>query len=340
MRASNVITNPAANYHAPWWLGRGQIGAHLQTVYPALFGTRPNIIYQRERWDTTPHGKADGDFIDVDRLASTVDAKHQPMLVVFHGLEGSSISPYALNLMAEAAARGWRGLVPHFRGCSGEMNRLPRAYHSGDATEIDWILRRVKAEAPDAPVYVAAISLGGNATMKWLGEQGDDASKIATAVAAVSAPLDLMAAGAALEQGFCKVYTRRFLATMKQKSLAKLDHHPGIFSREIAANARTLREFDNEITAPLHGYRDTDDYWTRGSAKPGLIDVRVPSLLLNARNDPFLPAAALPRAAEVSTAVHLDFPPHGGHVGFLSGRFPGHGQWMSARVLRFFEQGR
>ncbi len=339
MTASFVATNAATHYQAPWWLGRGQIGAHLQTVYPALFGTRPNIIYQRERWDTTPHGKADGDFIDVDRLASTVAAKDQPMLVVFHGLEGNSTSPYALNLMAEAAARGWRGLVPHFRGCGGELNRLPRAYHSGDATEIDWILRRVKAEAPDVPVYVAAISLGGNATMKWLGEQGSEAGRFATAVAAVSAPLDLMASGEALEQGFCKVYTKRFLATMIQKSLAKLDHHPGIFSRDAALNARTLREFDNEITAPLHGYRDTDDYWTRGSAKPGLIDVKVPSLLLNARNDPFLPAAALPRLSEVSPAVHLDFPPHGGHVGFLSGRFPGHGRWMSARVLRFFERG-
>ena len=329
-------------YHAPWWLGRGEFGAHLQTVYPVLAGSAKNIIYTRERWDTTPHGKADGDFIDVDRLQysnHTRESHQQPMLVVFHGLEGNSQSPYARNLMAAASARGWRGMVPHFRGCSGEINRLPRAYHSGDATEIDWILRRAKAEAPRAPLFVAAISLGGNATMKWLGEQGSEASPIANAVAAISAPLDLMAAGTALERGFCKVYTRRFLATMKHTALAKLALHPGIFSRETLLAARTLRAFDNEVTAPLHGYRDTDDYWTRASAKPGLINVHVPSLLLNARNDPFLPAQALPSRHEVSAQVQLDFPEHGGHVGFYSGHFPGHGRWMSERVMRFFERG-
>ena len=324
------------SYQAPFWLGRGALGAHLQTVYPALFGTRPNIAYMRERWDTTPHGKVDGDFIDVDRIGATKGALDKPMLVVFHGLEGHSQSPYALNLMQEALQRGWRGLVPHFRGCSGEINRLPRAYHSGDSAEIDWILRRVKAEAPTQPVFVAAISLGGNATMKWLGEQGSAANAIADAVAAISAPLDLMAAGAALERGFCKLYTKNFLATMKRKSLQKLQHHPGIFPREIAMRARTLREFDNDITAPLHGYRDTDDYWTRASAKPGLIDVRVPSLCLNALNDPFLPASALPHTGEVSKYVTLEHPPHGGHVGFLSGGFPGHGRWMSTRVMQFF----
>ncbi len=338
-----IINHPGidttSDYVAPWWLARGTTGAHLQTVYPALFGARPVIRYIRERWDTTPHGKADGDFIDVDRLASTVSATDQPVLVVFHGLEGDSQRPYVVNLMYEAERRGWRGLAPHFRGCSGEINRLPRAYHSGDAAEIDWILRRVKAESPDAPVYVAAISLGGNATMKWLGEQGADAAGIARAVAAISAPLDLMAAGEALEHGFCKLYTHNFLQTMKRKSLAKLAIHPGIFRREAALDARTLREFDNEITAPLHGYRDTDDYWTRGSAKPGLIDVRVPALVLNAKNDPFLPAAALPSAHEVSSFVQRDFPEQGGHVGFLSGRFPGHGRWMSTRVFRFFEHG-
>jgi uncharacterized protein len=326
-------------YQAPLWLGRGAFGAHLQTVYPALFGRRPVMAYTRERWDTTPHGKPDGDFIDIDRISATINATNKPMLIVFHGLEGSSQSPYALNLMHEALSRGWRGMVPHFRGCSGEINRLPRAYHSGDAAEIDWIVRRAKAEAPDQPLYIAAISLGGNATMKWLGEQGSLANAIATAAAAISAPLDLIAAGAALERGFCKLYTKNFLATMKRKSLAKLQHHPDAFPREVALAARTLREFDNDITAPLHGYKDTDDYWTRASAKPGLIDITVPALVLNAQNDPFLPAHALPTAREVSSAVRLDQPRDGGHVGFLSGGFPGHGRWMSNRVLRFFESG-
>jgi uncharacterized protein len=326
-------------YIAPWWLGRGAAGAHLQTVYPALFGTKPTIAYSRERWESAPNGTPDGDFVDIDRVTSTLHAKDKPMLVVFHGLEGHSQSPYALNLMHEAKVRGWRGMVPHFRGCSGEINRLPRAYHSGDATEIEWILKRAKSEGPTQPLYVAAISLGGNATMKWLGDVGTDAASIVTAAAAISAPLDLMAAGNALERGFCKIYTKNFLITMKRKSLAKLAIHPGIFPREVAERARTLREFDDHITAPLHGYRDTDDYWTRASAKPGLRNVEVPSLILNARNDPFMPESALPIAADVSRRVTLDQPAEGGHVGFLSGRFPGHGRWMSERVMRFFEGG-
>jgi uncharacterized protein len=326
----NGLTMPA--YRSPWWL----MGAHAQTIYPPLFARRPVMAYQRERWDTTPNGKPDGDFIDVDRIAG---ASTLPMLVVFHGLEGSSKSIYALNLMAAAQARGWRGMVPHFRGCSGEINRLPRAYHSGDAAEIDWILRRVKAEAPDQPVYVVAISLGGNASLKWLGEQGSAATSVVEALAAVSAPLDLMASGAALGQGFCKLYSKMFLATMKKTALRKLELHPGIFNRDVVVAARTLREFDNEVTAPLHGYRDTDDYWTRASAKPGLANVRVPTLVLNAQNDPFLPASALPKKTEVSSHVTLNFPQHGGHVGFLSAPFPGDGTWMPQRVFQFFEQG-
>ena len=321
-------------YNSPWWLGSGAFGAHAQTVYPALFGRTPPLTYARERWDSTPHGKADGDFVDVDRINGALE---KPMLVVFHGLEGSSKSPYALNLMAEVQRRGWRGLVPHFRGCSGEINRLPRAYHSGDAPEIDWILRRAKAEAPRQPLYVAAISLGGNATLKWLGEQGSAALQVADAAMAISAPMDLTAAGGALERGFCKVYTKNFLATMKKKSLSKLAHHPGIFNADIAMQATTLREFDNEVTAPLHGYRDTDDYWTRASAKPGLIDVRVPTLILNALNDPFLPASALPTVAQVSSTVTRHFPVAGGHVGFSSGRFPGNGGWLPQRVFHFID---
>ena len=332
MRANHSLTAPA--YQSPWWLGSGAFGAHAQTVYPAVFGHTPALPYARERWESTPHGKADGDFVDVDRLKGSLE---KPMLVVFHGLEGSSQSPYARNLMAEVQRRGWRGLVPHFRGCSGEINRLPRAYHSGDAPEIDWILRRAKAEAPQQPLFVAAISLGGNATLKWLGEQGSVAAGIAEAAVAISAPLDLTAAGEALERGFCKVYTKNFLVTMKKKSLSKLANHPGIFNAEIAMRATTLREFDNEVTAPLHGYRDTDDYWTRASAKPGLIDVRVPTLILNALNDPFLPASALPTAAQVSSAVTRHFPVAGGHVGFASGRFPGHGGWMPQRVFHFID---
>lgn len=324
----------APEYAAPWWLSRGRLGAHLQTLYPALYAPAPRLSYTRERWESTPHGAPDGDFIDVDRVAGRTD---KPMLVVFHGLEGSSQSPYARALVREACTRGWRAMVPHFRGCSGELNRLPRAYHSGDAAEIDWILKRAKAEAPTTTLFAVGISLGGNATLKWLGEQNTAAGAVVEAVVSISAPLDLTAAGNALERGFCKFYTWNFLKTMKASALQKLAIHPGIFDGDQLRAAKTLRQFDNLVTAPLHGYRDTDDYWLRASAKPGLVDIAVPTLIINAKNDPFLPAHALPREGEVSPAVKLHYPDFGGHVGFMSAPFPGRFAWMPRRVFHFFD---
>jgi predicted alpha/beta-fold hydrolase len=238
-------------------------------------------------------------------------------------------------LMAHVRDQGWRGAVVHFRGCSGEANRLPRAYHSGDAAEIDWMLRRLRAGNGDAPLYAIGVSLGGNALLKWLGEQGAAASQVVGAAAAVSAPLDLMAAGDALGRGFNLVYTRVFLNTLKRKSIAKLAVHPELYEAALVRSARTLRAFDNVVTAPLHGFRDTDDYWTRASSKPWLTRIAVPTLLVNARNDPFLPEAALPLEDEVSPAVTREFPTEGGHVGFVSGRFPGHLEWLPRRIIEF-----
>jgi predicted alpha/beta-fold hydrolase len=300
----------------------------LQTLYGALTG-RPRAAWKRERWDTP-----DGDFIDVDRSSGAADA---PVVALFHGLEGSSRSHYAGALARELARRGWRGAVAHFRGCSGEPNRLPRAYHSGDADEIRWILRRLRAEAHPAPLFAVGVSLGGNALLKWLGEDRE-AKNVLAAAAAVSAPVDLMAAGDALGRGFNLVYTRAFLRTMKKKGEQKLERFPGLFDGQAMRRARTLREFDDIVTAPLHGFRDTDDYWTRASAKPVLRRIEVPTLLLNARNDPFLPAAALPSREEVSPSVRREFPGEGGHAAFVSGPFPGNLDWLPRRVTDFFDE--
>jgi len=316
--------SPSTPYRAPWWLP----GAHAQTLYGVLFA-HARIGWKRERWDTP-----DGDFIDIDRLPGASEA---PLVVLFHGLEGSSGSHYACALARELARRGWRGAVAHFRGCSGEPNRLPRAYHSGDAEEIGWILRRMRVESRGAPLFAAGISLGGNALLKWLGEDAG-APQVLTAAAAVSAPVDLMAAGDALGRGFNLVYTRAFLATMRGKAEEKLARFPGLFDGEAMRRARTLRAFDDVVTAPLHGFRDTDDYWTRASSKPVLAGIRVPTLLLNARNDPFLPEAALPDPSRVSGAVRLEFPEEGGHAAFVSGPFPGDIDWMPGRVTAFFEE--
>lgn len=313
----------AQPYHAPRWLR----GGHLQTIYPALCLRGPVPRYRRVRWDTP-----DGDFVDLDFLAAA--SAGAPRVVLFHGLEGNSSSHYAAALMRALERERWNGVVVHFRGCSGEINRLPRAYHCGDAPEIGWIVARL-AEA-GGPLYAAGVSLGGNALLKWLGETGVAAGAGLRAAAAVSAPLDLMAAGAALGRGPNLIYTRAFLATLRRKSLAKLERHPGLFDRERMLHARTLRQFDDVVTAPLHGFRDTDDYWTRASSKPALAGVRLPTLVLNAKNDPFLPARCLPRPQEVAPMVLLEQPQEGGHAGFPSGTFPGHLDWLPRRLLAFF----
>ena len=306
-----------ASHRAPWWLP----GGHLQTIWPSLFsratvGAEPR--FRRERW-TTP----DQDFIDVDFLADPPDAdSSRPLLVLFHGLEGSSKSGYAKAFACLARDQGWSYAVPHFRGCSGELNLAPRAYHSGDYEEVDWILRRL-SERRGGPVLAVGISLGGNMPLRWAEESGASAASKAQAVAAVCSPIDMAAGGHAIGKGFgLYTYTRMFLGTMKPKALAKLRQHPGLFDGERLRAARTLYEFDNVFTAPLHGFRDTDDYWKKASAKPKLSDIRIPALVLNALNDPFVPGASLPKQSEVGPHVTLWQPQHGGHVGFADGRLP------------------
>ncbi len=304
-------------YRAPAWLP----GGNLQTIWAATRSRRhlgPPPQFRRERWATP-----DGDFIDVDHLLPTAPAGARH-LVLFHGLEGSSASAYAQAFAGVAQQRGWAYTVPHFRGCSGEPNRAPRAYHSGDFEEIGWILQRLRATSPQ-PLLAVGISLGGNALLRWAQESGASAAATASAVAAVSSPIDLAAAGRAIDRGFnWMVYSRMFLGTMKPRALAKLALHPGLFDRDRLLAARTLYEFDDVFTAPLHGYRDTPDYWARASAKPHLARIRIPALVLNARNDPFVPAASLPGPAQVGRHVTLWQPAHGGHVGFPQGRPPGH----------------
>ena len=312
-------------FAAPWWLRN----AHLQTIYASVGAPAPAVRWRRERWDTP-----DGDFVDVDFVDGVAGA---PWVHLYHGLEGSSNSSYARAIMGRVQRRGWNGSVFHFRGCSGEPNRLPRAYHSGDADEIDWSMRAIKQRAIRARVFAAGISLGGNALAKWLGETGPDAHNLVDAAAVISAPLDLMAAGDALGRGFALNYAKHFLETLKASSLAKLERHPGLYDAQTVRRSRTLREFDNVVTAPLHGFRDTDDYWTRASAKPLLARIRIPTLVINARDDPFLPESALPTEHDVSDAVKLEFPARGGHVGFVSGPFPGNLDWLPTRILHFFE---
>ena len=319
----------ARPYIAPAWLR----GGNAQTIYPYLL-SRPLIAYRRERCELE-----DGDFIDIDWLDNRQDA---PLLVIFHGLEGGSCSHYVLSMITKLQELGWRAAVVHFRGCSGSPNRLPRAYHAGDSAEIDWVLHRIHRQKnfPNSavPVFAVGVSLGGNALLKWLGEQGEQARQLLDGVVTVSVPLDLAAAGRTLASGFNLFYTRHFLDTLKRKALDKLDRYPGLFDSTALAACTTLYEFDNIVTAPLHGFRDARDYWDQSSSKPWLKHIAVSTLVINARNDPFMPASALPQPEEVSSAVILEFPEEGGHAGFLDSPFPGKLTWLPERVISFFEE--
>ena len=307
-------------YQAPAWLP----GGHAQTIWSALKARRrwhPTQPMIRQRWSTP-----DGDFIDIDQQAAS--RPDRPMLVMFHGLEGSSASHYAQSFADWSAEHDVNLALPHFRGCSGELNQAPRAYHSGDHEEIDWRLQRLRQEhqaVRGQTMLAVGISLGGNALMRWAAEQGSLALKQVDAVASICSPLDLMQSGLAIGRGLNRyIYTPMFLRSMKPKAMAKWAQYPGLFDKTALLAAKDLYTFDNIFTAPLHGFKDTADYWTRASAKPLMREIRVPALALNALNDPFIPARSLPRKDDVSSSVTLWQPEQGGHVGFVQGRWPGH----------------
>ncbi|STQ89752.1 YheT family hydrolase [Iodobacter fluviatilis] len=314
-------------YSAPVWLP----GGHAQTIYPATLMWKKAPAYRRESWITP-----DLDSIVVDWVDGRAGT---PLVVLFHGLEGSSHSHYATSLFDFLYTQGWRGVVPHFRSCGNVINRLPRAYHAGDSAEIDWVLCRIRAQHPDVPIFAVGVSLGGNALLKWLGEQGDAAAAVINAAAAVCSPMDLTATGNALDQGFNRrVYTREFLRSLRKKTFAKLKLVDNPFLDQHSLRlASTLREFDHLVTAPVHGFKSVEHYWQSASCKLYLPKISLPSLVINTKNDPFVPAESLPTQSDVSGHVTLVQPLEGGHVGFASGAMPGKLQWLPQTLHRFFQ---
>ena len=337
-------------------------GAHLQTIWPLLLKRGVAMpAYRRERIETP-----DGDFLDLDwcygepdtvgthnasgnvptargagaacaASLPTASPMATPLVVLFHGLEGSSHSHYARALMHAVAERGWNGVVVHFRGCSGEPNRLPRAYHSGDSAEIAWVLDTLAQRY--AEIHAIGVSLGGNALLKYLGEQGSQARL--RAAAAVSVPYDLAAANVMLSQGVGRLYSRHFLRTLIPRTLAKAQRFPGHIGLNRLAElqaARTLRDFDEVATAPLHGFSGADHYYADSSSAQYLHGITVPTLLLHAANDPFLPATAIPSASRLPGNVTLELSSQGGHFGFVGGGLPGHLVWLPHRLLAHLGQ--
>jgi predicted alpha/beta-fold hydrolase len=263
----------------------------------------------------------DGDFVDVDRLAGPPGA---PLLLVLHGLEGSSRSPYVRGTLEEARRRGLRGCALNFRSCSDEPNRLLRSYHSGETGDLDEAVRRLLAESGAGSIGIVGYSLGGNLLVKWLGEQGASIDPRIRAAAAVSVPFDLALCAKNLDGpgAMRAIYRENFLRTLRRKALSKAATFPGRLDPARIRSVRTLYEFDDAVTAPLHGFDSAHDYWTRCSSGQFLDAVRVPLLLLSAADDPIVPAESLSLAREAARKnplLQLEVTDHGGHVGFVAG---------------------
>ena len=306
-------SNHPSKYRPAWFAP----GPHVRTLWARLFRRIPLPPVERLRWDTP-----DGDFVDVLRLPAP---PNRPRLVLLHGLEGSARSPYVRGLLHEIARRGWGADFMLFRSCSGEINRARRFYHSGDTGDLAFVVDRVLAEFPGVPLGVAGVSLGGNVLLKYLGERGDALDPRIVGAAAVSVPFDLGRGSRWLGRGFGRVYEHYFLDSLTRKTREKARLHPDVADLARLEQVRTLLEFDDLVTGPLHGFADADDYYAQSSSLHFLAHVRRPTLLLSAVDDPFLPCAVLDEVRAVAaTNPHLvpEFVEKGGHVGFVAGRVP------------------
>lgn len=319
------------DFNPAWWCR----GAHLQTVWRRLYGEIPTVTLRRERWETPDDDFLDLDFFDPDPAKEGVGPV--PTVLCLHGLEGSSRSKYILGMLREANRLGWRGAALNFRSCSGEINRQRRFYHSGETTDLDWVVRRLIERFPGSPFFLIGFSLGGNVLLKWLGEQGEKVPDPVRAGVAVSTPFDLAAAARNIDRGFSRIYGKVFLRTLKEKALIKERQYPGLVDPARVRKIASFSEFDDQVTAPVHGFRDGLDYWTSSSSKNFLDAIRRPVLLINARNDPFLPYEYFPlQIIERSRWLTAAFPQSGGHTGFVEGRRPRSATyWSEARAMRY-----
>ena len=308
-----------------WWLRN----RHLQTVWPTLFSRRAKLDTRRERFEL-----ADGDFLDLD----WVGGDSGPIVVVLHGLMGSISSPYASGILREIERQGWRGLFVHFRGCSGEPNRLPRAYHSGDTGDLAAVIEEMNRREPSTPIAAIGYSLGGNALLKWLSETGD-ANPLRAAVA-VSVPFDIEQVANSIHQGFSRIYERRLTRCLQQAVQSKIDRHGDQMpvDRDQLGRLVDFWSFDNAVTAPLHGFADARDYYQKSSARQFLPAIKTKTLILHARDDPFMTPDVIPTPDELSASTTLEVSQYGGHVGFVSGRWPWATRyWLEERVPAYIK---
>jgi predicted alpha/beta-fold hydrolase len=298
-------------YRPAWWLP----GGHAQTLWGKFIRRRLQLGMVQEVIQLP-----DGDHLELHTLACAADA---PRLLLLHGLEGGIKSHYVHGIVSAAAAAGWGATLMVFRGCGSTPNTARRFYHSGETTDVAHVYALLRARAPNVPWFTIGVSLGGNVMLKWLGELGGSAT-IAGAVA-ISVPFDLEAGSRKISRGSARIYDQHFLKQLRGKALRKLESHPGLFDKEALLRATSVYGFDDVVTAPVHGFADAHDYYSQSSSLAYLSRIRVPTLLISSRDDPFLPAAVLDRMREIATgnpALHAEIHEHGGHVGFVGGAWP------------------
>lgn len=317
-------------YRPAWWLP----GGHAQTIWGRFARNRPDLPLARECL-TAP----DGDNVEVHVLEAAAGA---PRVLMLHGLEGTLRSHYIGGVMESARARGWGVVLMMHRGCGAAPNTARRFYHSGETSDLDFVFRQYVRRHPDSRWLLAGVSLGGNVLLKWLGERSHSVDPAIAAAAAISVPYDLEAGARHISEGFARVYDRRFLTTLRQKALAKLQRYPDLFDRERLEGASSIFEFDDAVTAPVHGFRDAVDYYSRSSSLAFLGRIRVPTFLLSATDDPFLPSEVLDRVRIVAAGnerIELEITSRGGHVGFVQGALPWKARYYAEeRAFRFFDK--
>lgn len=308
-----------------WWLPN----SHLQTLWPVFCRRRiKNLELRRERFELP-----DGDFIDLDWTGEGAG----PLVLILHGFEGSIESHYSMGLLQAMCQNGWRGVFMHFRGCSGEPNRLPRSYHSGETHDVATIIAEIQKREPGTPLAAIGISLGGNVLLKWIGETGKH-NPLRAAIA-ISVPFELHKAASRIQQGFSRVYQWYFLRCLRTRLLHKFQVVPTLANAALLSQCHTIMDFDDKVTAPLHGFADADEYYTISSSRQYLRTIQVPTLILHAKDDPFMTEDVIPKDSELSPMVSLEITETGGHVGFVSGTVPWRPQyWLEQRIPGFLHE--
>ncbi len=318
------MTIISSRYKPSWWYRN----KHLQTFYPTVFRKRVSIELQSEQLDLP-----DGDFVD---LCWTPNNQAGPIVILFHGLEGSINSPYAKGILKAIYDSGWQGVLMHFRGCSGRHNRLDRSYHSGDTGDIEFFINTLKSRYPNRKLAAIGISLGGNALLKYLGEKQDESNL--DAAMAVSVPFDLADSAKQLNKGFARVYQHHLVSRLRNKMIDKFKQKPAPVDIDKLSEWTDFYSFDHNVTAPIHGFKSADDYYTRSSSKQFLKYIKTPTLILHSKDDPFMSNKAIPKEDEISDAVTLELTEQGGHVGFIYGKPNNPTYWVEKRLADFFSR--